>query len=78
MSKFYRLMTNNIETTSFSITIVTHYRPRSNFCANDIFHNKLSHMIIKIFRIKLTEHLKDVFLTYIANIKKFKHVVIEI
>jgi len=30
-------------------------------------------MIIKILRIKLTEHL-----TYIANIKKFKHVVVEI
>jgi len=37
MSTFSRLMTNNIGTTLFSITIVTHYRPRSKFCANDIF-----------------------------------------
>jgi len=36
MSKFYRVMTNNIGTTSFLITMVTHYRPRSKFCANDI------------------------------------------
>jgi len=33
---------------------------------------------MKILRIKLTEHLKDVFPTYIANFKKFKHVVVEI
>ena len=37
MSKWYRLMTNNIRTTSFSITIITHYRPRSKVCANGIF-----------------------------------------
>jgi len=78
MSEFYRLMTNNIKTTPFLITMVTHYRPRSNFCANGIFHDKLSHTIIKILRIKHTEHLKDVLPTYIANIKKFKHVVNEI
>jgi len=35
-------------------------------------------MIINIFKIKLTEHLKDVFSTYIADIRKFKQVVIEI
>jgi len=35
-------------------------------------------MIIKILRIKLKEHLKDEFPTYIANIKKFYHAVIEI
>jgi len=71
-------MTNNKGTTSFSITIVTHYRPRSKFCANAIFSWQKSHMIIKIFRINLTEHLKDAFPTYIANIKTFQHVVIEI
>ena len=71
-------MSNNIGTTSFSITIVTHYRPVQNFVQMAFFHDKPSHTIIKIFRIKLTEHLKDVFPTYIANIKKFKHVVIEI
>ena len=37
MSKFDRLMTNNIGTASFSITIVTHYRPRSKVYANGIF-----------------------------------------
>ena len=36
MFKFYRLMTNNIETTSSLITIVTHYHPRSKLCANGI------------------------------------------
>jgi len=36
MSKLYRRMTNNIGTTSFSITMVTHYRPRSKFWANGI------------------------------------------
>jgi len=72
-------MTNNIGTTSFSITIVTHYRPRSKFCANGIFFSwQLKSHNIKIFNINLTEHLKDVFPTYIANIETFKHVVIEI
>ena len=52
--------------------------PVQNFAQMAFCHNKLSHTIIKIFRIKLTEHLMDVFPTYIANIKKFKHVVIEI
>jgi len=37
MSQFYRLMSNNIGTTSFSITTLTHYRPRSKCCANDMF-----------------------------------------
>jgi len=37
MSKFDRLMTNTIGTTSFSITIVTHYRPLSKLCANGMF-----------------------------------------
>jgi len=78
MSKFYRRMTNKIGTTSFSITIVTHYRLRSKLCANGIFNDKYSHTIIKVFRFNLTEHLKDAFPTYIANIKTFKHVVIEI
>ena len=79
MSKLYRLMTNNIGTTSFSITIVTHYRPRLKFCANGTFSLQVkSHDYKKILKIKLTEHLKDVFPTYIANIKILEHVVIEI
>jgi len=78
MSKFYRLLTKNIGTTSFSITIVTHYRPVQNFVQMAFFHDKYNHTIIKIFRINLTEHLKDAFSTYIAHIKTFKHVVIEI
>ena len=76
MSKFYRLMTNNIETTSFSITIVTHYRPRSKFCTNGILSCQIKSHDYK--RINLTEHLKNAFSTCIANIKTFKHVVIEI
>ena len=41
MSKFYRLMTNNIGTTSFAITIVTHYRPRPKLCANGMFSGQI-------------------------------------
>jgi len=36
------------------------------------------HTIIKLFRINLTEHLQDAFQTYTANIKTFKHGVIDI
>ena len=78
MSKFYRLMTNNTGTTSFSITIVTHYRPRSKFCANGIFAWQIKSHDYKNTQNKSTEHLKDVFPTYITNIRKCKHVVIEL
>ena len=78
MSKFVRPMTTNIGSTLFSNTIVTQYRPRTKFYANGIFYDKSSHTTIKLFRIKLTEQLKDVFPIYIANIKTFQHVVIEI
>ena len=59
-------MTNNTGTTSVSITIVTQYNPRSQIDANGIFMTQ-GHTTFKLFRIKLTEHLKDVFSTYIAN-----------
>jgi len=79
MSKFYRLMTNNIGTTSFSINIVPHYCPRSKLCANGIFFSwqikSHDYKNQNKFRINLTEHLKDALQTYI---KTFKHVVIEI
>ena len=78
MSKFYRLMINNIGTPSFLITIVTHCRPRSKLCANGNFSRQIKSHVYKIFRIHLIEHLKDAFPTYISNIKTFKHVVIEI
>jgi len=71
LSKFYRLTRNKVEKALFSITIVTHYRPRSIICENAILNEKYCNAIIKLFRIKLTKHLKHVFRMFVANIKKF-------
>ena len=72
MSKLYRLITNNIRTTSFSITIVTHYRPRSKLCANGIFSWQIKSRDYKKFQNKTyrtsTGGVSNV---YCANIKKF-------
>ena len=64
-------MANNLGIASVSITIVTHYRPHPNYCENTIFNEKKVMRIIKLFRIKLTNHLKHVFPMSVANIKKF-------
>jgi len=52
MSKFDRRMTNNIGPTSFSITIVTHYRPRSKFYANGVFSWQIKSHNYKIIQNK--------------------------
>ena len=64
-------MTNNLGILLVSITIVTHYRPRPNYCEKVIFNDKKCNANIKLFRIKLTDHLKHVFPKYVANIKTF-------
>ena len=64
-------MRTNIGIASFSITIVTHYRPRSIICEKAIFKDKYCNAIKTLFRIKLTKHLKHVFPMFVANIKKF-------
>jgi len=55
-------MTNNLGKTSISITIVTHSRHRSNYFENALFIDKQYNAIIRSFRIKVTKHLKHVFL----------------
>jgi len=77
-TKFYRLMTNNIGKTSFSITIVTHYRPRSKFCANGIFLLQIKSHDYENIQNKSYRTFKGWFSTYIAYIRTFEHVVIEI
>jgi len=52
MLNLYRLITNNIGTTSFSITITTHYRPRLKFCANGIFSWQIKSHDYKIIQNK--------------------------
>ena len=64
-------MTNNLEIASVSITIVTHYRPRPNYCENVIFNDKKCNANMKLVRIKLMNHLKHVFPKSVANIKEF-------